>query len=123
MNKQDLGKKGERLVCCYLEKHSFLIKAVNYTQKSGEIDIIAQKGNLLIFVEVKLRSHLYFALSEVITPSKQKKIIQTACHYRSIYSIHEMILRFDVALLSLKEEEYEVTYISDAFRPADGIFI
>ncbi|MGC2311001.1 MAG: YraN family protein [Candidatus Babeliaceae bacterium] len=122
-NYRDLGKRGEILVSRTLEKQQFTIKALNFMHKGGEIDIIAQRKNLMIFVEVKLRRHLYFALSEIITPSKQKKIIQTACCYKSIHGLTDMILRFDVAFLTLQGTEYEITYIPDAFRPSEAFFI
>jgi putative endonuclease len=120
---KELGKRGELHVCRYLEQENFTIKTVNYTRKSGEIDIIAQRSNLLVFVEVKLRSYLYFAVSQIITPAKQKKIIQTACHYRHEQGLENMILRFDVALLTYKDVDYELTYIPDAFRPGERFFV
>ena len=51
--KQKIGKIGEDLACKYLEKQGFLIKNRNYLKPWGEIDIVAQKGSSLRFVEVK----------------------------------------------------------------------
>lgn len=53
---QKIGELGEDVACKYLTKKGFLILERNYTKKWGEIDIIAQKDNILYFVEVKSRS-------------------------------------------------------------------
>lgn len=53
--KQQVGKIGENTACDYLQKKGYLIIERNYRSKGGEIDIIVQKGNKIIFVEVKTR--------------------------------------------------------------------
>lgn len=50
---QKIGKLGEDVACKFLMKHNFSIIERNYTQKWGEIDIVAQKDNKLYFIEVK----------------------------------------------------------------------
>jgi putative endonuclease len=52
-DKQKVGNLGEEIGCKFLKKHGFLIKDRNYRKKWGEIDIIAEKDNLLHFIEVK----------------------------------------------------------------------
>jgi len=51
--KRQLGDVGEEVACKYLESKGFRVVERNYLRKWGEIDIIAEKGNLLSFVEVK----------------------------------------------------------------------
>ncbi len=51
--KRKVGDLGEEIACRYLELHGFFIIERNYLRKWGEIDIIAEKGNVLHFVEVK----------------------------------------------------------------------
>ena len=51
--KQKIGQLGENVACEFLKKHSYKIIDRNYLKKWGEIDIIATKGNILHFVEVK----------------------------------------------------------------------
>ena len=50
---QKIGEIGENVACMFLVKHGFLIVERNYTKKWGEIDIIAEKGSKLYFIEVK----------------------------------------------------------------------
>ena len=56
--KKNFGKQGEDIAFQYLIDHDFKIIDRNFRSKFGEIDIIAQKGNKLFFVEVKTRSNL-----------------------------------------------------------------
>jgi putative endonuclease len=113
-----LGKKGEQLVADYLKKQGYTICCMNYTQRCGEIDIIAEKKEVRAFVEVKLRRTNYFATSQVVTPAKQKKIGLTARHYNYQQSDNqEKVLRFDVALVEPNGDDYTITYIPNAFAP------
>lgn len=52
-DKQKIGDLGEKICCRFLKKHGFDIKTRNYRKKWGEIDIVAEKDNILHFIEVK----------------------------------------------------------------------
>lgn len=112
---QQLGSAGENAVGCWLEKQKFSILAYNYRIVGGEIDVIARQDDLIAFVEVKVRTHDYFNSSELIVPSKQKKIIITARRFCMQHRIRDAILRFDVALLQPHGDAFEITYIPNAF--------
>ena len=93
----NLGKQGEELAAAYLQKKGFLIKEKNYRQKVGEIDIIAQEGSTLVFVEVKTRSSLQFGQPyEAITHHKQRQLRRVAEDYLSRNNKLNTIVRFDV---------------------------
>ncbi|HBR70663.1 TPA: YraN family protein [Candidatus Dependentiae bacterium] len=115
-NRLDIGKKGEELVVQWLKKNGYKIVAQNYRSCRGEIDIIAQKNEICTFIEVKRRKSSYFALSEVITKSKQQKITFTAQKFMSERPIHSYAYRFDVALVEGLEGSETITYIEQAFR-------
>ena len=102
--KKTLGASGENLVAEYVRKHGFLVMHQNYTKRCGEIDIIARKQDVLAFIEVKLRSNEYFPVSQVITYSKQKKIIKTAESFIFEHKLYNLLYRFDVALVTYKDE-------------------
>lgn len=119
--KISLGKRGEQLVALYLERQGFCIREINYSHRCGEIDIIAEKDDVRAFVEVKLRRSHYFALSEVITQGKQRKIVSTALLYNSKHpTVHPMIYRFDVALVEPEGNDYAINYIPNAFTQESG---
>jgi putative endonuclease len=75
--KRRLGDLGEGIACTFLEKYGFKIVERNYLRKWGEIDIIAKKGELLHFIEVKSVSY--------VTPSKNG--------YRAEDNVHPWKLR------------------------------
>ncbi len=114
-----LGKKGEDVVADYLQQKGYAILAQNYRSKLGEIDIIARKNETLAFVEVKLRKNPYFPMTQLITPSKQKKIIKTAEIYRAKKGIINANFRFDIALVTLPNTQPSITYIDNAFTASD----
>jgi putative endonuclease len=117
--RKDYGKQGETSVAKALCTQGFTILASNYATPLGEVDIVAQHKNLIVFVEVKVRSSRYFDLSTVITPSKQRKIICAAKHFMASYAYqhHDIAYRFDVALIEPNSlGTPTLTYLADAFR-------
>ena len=71
---KQLGNAGEQAVASYLEEKGFTVHQCNFATRRGEVDVIAGKDDLLVFVEVKTRQNEYFPLSQLITRSKQKRI-------------------------------------------------
>ena len=113
--KKEVGSWGEKLVAATLEQEGFTIVARNYQKQYGEIDIIARKADLLIFVEVKLRKNPYFDSAQLITPSKQRKIIAVAKEYIAKHTDSQMLCRFDVALIDILHNKPRITYLANAF--------
>jgi putative endonuclease len=112
-SKATIGAKGEERIAQHLESYGFTILKRNFTVRSGEVDIIACKNELLIFVEVKTRSNVYFNTSEVITLSKQKKISSAAKIFLSQQGFGDKVCRFDVALIN--NSSSKITYVPNAF--------
>lgn len=111
--RSSLGLLGEEKALRFLQAQGFSIIERNFTKRGGEIDIIACKNDLLIFVEVKTRSTTYFNTSEVITPSKQKKIIYTAKSFLAQSRYIDKACRFDVILI--EGDSLQITHIPNAF--------
>jgi putative endonuclease len=111
---QSLGNEGELFVIDVLQKEGFSILHQNYRKFFGEIDIIGYKKNLYVFVEVKTRTKKSIPMSDLIIPSKQKKIIKTAESFIAKHQITQATCRFDVALVT-KNPILELTYIPNAF--------
>lgn len=79
MNTKELGRFGEEQAAKYLRKNGYRIVEMNLRCRLGEIDIIAENREYLVFVEVKLRKNADFAEArEFVTYSKQRRIIATA---------------------------------------------
>ena len=115
--KRAFGNQAEDYVAQELTAQGFTICKRNYQKRYGEIDIIAHKADTLIFVEVKVRTHEYVSMHEVITLPKQRKIALVAQEYISRNNIEDKICRFDVALVHINDTStFSMTYIPDAFR-------
>ena len=113
------GKKGEDITADYLRKNGFIIFKRNYHSRFGEIDIIAEKGNLLLFVEVKTRGDNPLVSGvEAVDFNKQNRIRLTAADFlRKTHLEYEC--RFDVSEISVIVNpdgiKYKLNYIQNAF--------
>lgn len=89
-----------------LECSGFNIQHQNYHSRFGEVDIIADKDQELIFVEVKARSPTKYGLAtEVVTEAKQIKIIKTAmCFLEKNPQFQEFYCRFDIICFDFHQE-------------------
>ena len=114
-----LGKWGERLVSERLRKQGWKIVETNYRCRVGELDIVAENGNYIAFVEVKLRKSSGYGLPrEAVTAEKQRKLRATAELYLQSNPTR-LQPRFDVAEVyapqGMNTPVPEITYIENAF--------
>lgn len=73
--KRRLGDIGENVACMFLEKHGYRVLERNYLRKWGELDIVAEKGNMVHFVEVKSVTHgTSMRPEENMHPGKLKRL-------------------------------------------------
>ena len=91
-----LGRLGEDLACRHLEGEGFHIVERNWRTRQGEIDVVARRGDLIAFVEVKARrGEEYGEPEESVTPAKARRIRHVAAQYLTqAYRSGEV--RFDV---------------------------
>lgn len=115
------GDEGEAKVAEYLQNEGYTICARNFHLRGGEIDIIARKKEVIAFVEVKTRKVEQFTLSEVVTFPKQRKIIRTARSYLFQHHVRDVVIRFDVALVTGDPAQAQVTYFPNAFTSCDEV--
>ena len=119
MEARELGRFGEERAARWLRWHGYRIVETNFACRSGEIDLIAQKGSYIVFVEVKLRRSADFAAArEFVTAAKQQRIRTTAALW---LSQHETGLqpRFDVIeIYAPRGAEGKITlnHIQNAFE-------
>lgn len=126
-----LGKWGEQCAVRYLRRRLYRIVATNYSNCCGEIDIIARRGTILAFVEVKTRRGTVFGSAvEAVNVRKQRQIIRTAQLYLQQHpAAGKFQPRFDVMGILLQQKlapcvegeseecggKYAVEHIIDAF--------
>lgn len=91
------GNIGEDAVCGFLVRHGYEIIKRNFTVRGGEIDIIAEKADIIAFVEVKTRTiGSMTSAEEAVDLRKQRLIIRTAQAYLQ-NAAQPLQCRFDVA--------------------------
>lgn len=114
--KKTTGQWAEDLACAHLRKQGLKLLQHNYRYTNGEIDLIMQDKQTLVFIEVRYRANEQYGGSiESIDWRKQQRIIRTAQHYLQTHqSAQQQACRFDVVLLSGKTQ---LQWIADAFRP------
>ena len=114
MNKREIGSGFEQLAAAYLAEKGYQILCMNFRHRRGEIDIIAQDGEYLVFCEVKYRTNTESGHPlEAVDRRKQSRIIGAARYY--LYKNHypeDTPCRFDVIGFTNGHAEH----LEDAFR-------
>ena len=95
-----IGSEGERAAAEFLEARGYRILERNYRTRLGEIDLVAEEGRTLVFVEVKVRRNDRFGgPAAAITSAKQARIARLAQQYVISRRLGERPCRFDVVLI------------------------
>ncbi|WP_312991329.1 YraN family protein [Chryseobacterium flavum] len=120
-NHNDFGILAEDLAVEYLERNGYKILTRNFRFQKAEIDIIAEKENLVIVVEVKARSTDTFILpQEAVTKAKIKSIVSAANHYLEEFNKDKEV-RFDIiSILPDEKKNLIIDHIADAFQAFDA---
>lgn len=105
MNRQQVGKLGERAAQKFLKKQGYRILETGFRCRHGEIDIIAQKKDCLVFVEVRTKSNLDFGTpEESITQAKKERLITSALTYTTTHQNIPRLWRIDVVAIELDDK-------------------
>jgi putative endonuclease len=115
-DKIKIGQKGEEEARKYLKKKGLRLVAKNWRAKTGEIDLIMKDGEVLVFVEVRLRRKTqYGAGYEKVGRDKMRKLINTAQSYQ-VREDYWGDVRFDVVSIEMDEDgNMKLEHIKDAF--------
>ena len=110
---QKMGDYYEQKALAYLESNDLICLEKNFCCKLGELDLIMQEQQTVVFVEVRYRKQNKFGSAlESVTPSKQAKLIRAANVYLTQHNLHNnTACRFDV--ISFDQEH--INWIKDAF--------
>ena len=120
MNIGKVGENGEKRVAEFLRKNGFSVVKRNYQCRYGEIDIIAENKQYILFVEVKTRKeNALISGIEAVNSHKQQRIVLAAQDYIT-KTLCEKQPRFDVAEVTVTEKTdgsmgFNLKYIKNAF--------
>ena len=117
MNCVEKGHRGEDLAVDFLFAKGYRILNRNWRIKAGEIDIIAQDGDMLVFCEVKSRtSNRWGTGAEAVDGRKQRKIVQVATLFLQRYHLSNQRCRFDVIeIMQPARHEPQIQHFINAF--------
>lgn len=115
MDNRRIARWGEELAAQYLERQGCVVLRRNWRCPYGEVDIIAQEGDTLLFVEVKARRRIEETLPrEAVDERKQQRLRQCAALYLDLFS-PDAICRFDVVEVWWQSGRAQVQWLKEAF--------
>lgn len=115
LNKREIGNQYETLAKHYLLRQGLTFIESNYTTQLGEIDLIMQDAETIIFVEVKYRTNQRFGhAAEMVTPTKCRKLLKTAMLWlkQRSYNVNNTSIRFDI--IAIHQQGSDIEWIKNA---------
>ena len=115
--RKKVGNQAEDQACQYLQNKGFTLVKRNFSTKAGEVDLIMDDNQTLVFVEVRYRKNANFGgAAASITPKKQQRIIKAALAYQQKYA-PQSAMRFDVVAIEGDNEAnaQKLNWIKSAF--------
>ena len=110
-----LGKKGEQLAVDFLIENGYDIVERNYRFNKAEVDIIAQKEDVLAIIEVKTRSTTDFGNpQDFVKPKQIKNLVKAVDEYVTVNNL-EVDVRFDIMAIVKEEKQFKIEHLEDAF--------
>ena len=121
MNRKKFGNQGEEVAAQYLEKCGCRILERQFRSPMGEIDIIAEAENTILFIEVKTRRPTQYGLPvQAVGKEKQRHILRTAIWYMQKKGFEERPCRFDIVEILYRDGSYVLRYYENAFEAGHG---
>jgi len=115
MDHNELGKWGEVFASNYLARNGYNILERNWFFAKAEIDIIAQKGEILVICEVKTRNSDFFGdPQDFVTPAKIKHLVKAANEYIVSKNL-DVEARFDIIAVLKNKNQEKMEHFEDAF--------
>lgn len=117
-----LGEEGEKIAVRYLKSKGYIVYQTNWRFGKLEIDIIADDGQELVFIEVKTRSsEIYGRPEEAVDDAKETAILNAADIYVRDFNL-EVEVRFDIISVLMNKNKSKICHIIDAFSGIDQAY-
>jgi putative endonuclease len=116
VDRRGFGDEAEGAAARYLEAQGYTLVERNYQCRQGELDIIAERGSLLCFVEVRMRSTAAWGdPSHTVSFAKQRRVVKAAVRYLHEQRVRDRDIRFDVISVLGRGPSAKVEHIPNAF--------
>jgi putative endonuclease len=116
MSTRVLGATGEQAAVTFLESRGWTVVARNFRTREGELDVVAQRNDLVAFIEVKTRRSRRFGRpAEAVTLIKQDRIRTLARRWLNQSGLHARVLRFDVIEVDERDGRMSIRHLEGAF--------
>jgi len=116
VDRKGYGNEGEEAAVRFLESNGYRVRARNYSCRHGELDVVAERGDTVCFVEVRMRSTAVWGdPSHTVTFAKQRKVVKAALHYLLTQRLRDRMIRFDVISVVGRGERATVEHLPGAF--------
>ncbi len=111
-----IGIKGEQIAAGYLLNKGYIILHNNWRSGKKEIDIIAMKGDIVVFVEIKTRSNYDFGFPEEAVTKKKQGFLKAAAAYFMQINPKYLNMQFDIiSILMAGDTVKEIVHFEEAF--------
>lgn len=115
----DKGDWGEQLAAAHLVSAGYAITEIKWRSGHYEVDIIAQKGGRVVFVEVKTRDTAFTDPLDAVDKAKRRRIIRSADMYLRQFDV-PFEYQFDIITIVGDASAYQLSHYPDAFFPPMG---
>ncbi|MCB4807454.1 YraN family protein [Tamlana sp. 62-3] len=111
----ELGNKGEQMAVDFLIENNYAILERNYRFNKAEVDIIAQKEDILAIIEVKTRSTTDFGNpQDFVKPKQINNLVKAVDEYVTINEL-DVEVRFDIIAIVKEGKQFKLEHLEDAF--------
>ncbi|MBI2962849.1 MAG: YraN family protein [Deltaproteobacteria bacterium] len=117
MNRRDRGRDGEDAAWEYLRRRGYRLRERNLRTRLGEIDLVVERGETIVFVEVRSRRGARFGTAfESVGPRKRERIARLAAQYLARERLEGRRARFDVVAVEWQDAGPNVDHLENAFE-------
>ena len=116
-NSQKRGREGEEIAVKYLSAQGYRILERNWRFRKYEVDIIALKDNIIVFVEVKMRTTDEYGEPEVFVNRRKQGFLVSAAHQYIVQFDIDLEARFDIVSVGDLSNSCAVKHLEGAFYP------
>ncbi len=109
----ELGKQGEKLAEKYLKSQGYKILEKNFSFAYGEIDLICEYKDILVFVEVRVRQNKQVSPQETLTKKKLAALYKTAEKYLTLHNLWHRECRFDFVGIIYENKQWKLEHTKD----------